>query len=121
MGIPFPARTPEYAKEWKRRRPHLVKLSQEKHKEAKRHSSRKYRYGITKEQYEERLLNQKNCCAICLSTEVGRKHTAFHVDHNHYTGKIRGLLCDKCNRGLGYFNDDPDVLQKAVEYLIENN
>jgi hypothetical protein len=50
-------------------------------------------------------------CVICGSNEV------LVVDHNHKTGKIRGMLCNHCNRGLGHFRDDPELLTFAAEYL----
>jgi hypothetical protein len=75
-------------------------------------------YGITPEQYDEQLAKQNGRCAICTSDNPG--HTIsnrFHVDHDHKTGKFRGLLCGHCNRGLGAFKDKPHVLRAAIEYL----
>lgn len=74
-------------------------------------------YGITSAQYNELLKNQNYSCAICPATTPSTRTKYFHVDHNHETQKIRGLLCDKCNRGLGMFNDDLVLLQKAMEYM----
>lgn len=119
-GIPFKSGTPEYQREWRRLNPDKVQASYKKHHPQKRISSRFARYGITEEQYQQMLSDQDNVCAICVTNTPGRNHENFHVDHDHETGKIRGLLCDKCNRGLGYFNDNPDVLEEAVRYL-ENN
>jgi hypothetical protein len=121
LGIPYKSRTAEYQREWRRLNPDKVEVSADKYREKQRHTARKRRYGITQEQYEGMLEKQNHRCAICETDTVGRNHTAFHVDHNHDTGKVRGLLCDKCNRGLGYFNDNPDFLKKASEYLNENN
>jgi hypothetical protein len=121
LEIPYKSGTPEYQREWRKANPDKVRASVEKYKEQQKHTARKRRYGITKEQYEELLIKQESRCAICSTDKVGRNHTSFHVDHNHDTGKVRGLLCDKCNRGLGYFNDNPDNLNKAAEYLNENN
>lgn len=70
-------------------------------------------YGITIEEYNQILSEQGGVCAIC--KEEGRPH--LHVDHNHDTREIRGLLCRKCNSGLGFFNDNPNLTQKATEYL----
>jgi hypothetical protein len=58
-------------------------------------------------------------CAICDVELVGKKHVfnAPAFDHDHLTGKFRGWLCDKHNRGLGCFNDDPQLMRKAIEYL----
>ena len=80
-------------------------------------------YGITVADYYRMLDEQGGGCAIC-SKKVPcvRKHKytaveAFFVDHCHATGKVRGLLCNACNRALGYFEDDPDRLIRASDYL----
>jgi hypothetical protein len=78
------------------------------------------KYGLTLEQYEEMIRNQGNCCAICGYPLLERTTTAklnFVVDHDHDTGKPRGILHMKCNSALGIFKDDPAVLLKAVDYL----
>ena len=72
--------------------------------------------GITLVEYEERLLLQGGVCSICKKCEPVEKHS-LHVDHDHLTGKIRGLLCSFCNRGIGSFHDDPELLMKASLYL----
>jgi hypothetical protein len=80
---------------------------------------RKYvlkQYGLTVEEYKEMLSSQKGCCAICTVHEDTQK-TNLHVDHCHTTGKVRGLLCTKCNAGLGMFNDDTSNLTEAIHYL----
>lgn len=58
-------------------------------------------------------------CGICGSAKVGcsKRYGNFHVDHDHRTGRIRGLLCQGCNVGLGAFRDNPETLAKAIEYL----
>jgi hypothetical protein len=76
-----------------------------------------HRYGITNEVYESMLEAQNGLCAICRSSSPGDKDSYFHVDHCHLTKKVRGLLCNKCNIGLGYFNDNPDSLKAAINYL----
>jgi Recombination endonuclease VII len=80
-------------------------------------------YGITVDEYYKMLAEQDGGCAIC-ATKVAsirkRKFVTsemFFVDHSHATGKVRGLLCSRCNRGLGYFEDSPERMQTAVEYL----
>lgn len=77
------------------------------------HYNRRRRTGITQEQYQQLVNTQRGLCAICGG--VGSK--ALAIDHNHTTGQLRGLLCGKCNRGIGYLNDDKILLQKAIDYL----
>lgn len=76
-------------------------------------------FGLTLEEFNELLGAQDNKCAICNSSIANGKGT-FHVDHNHNTGNIRGLLCHYCNVGLGNFRDNKILLEKAIKYL-ENN
>jgi hypothetical protein len=77
-------------------------------------------YNITEEQYLEMFNNQNGCCVIC-GTPQNELKCALHIDHNHETGKIRGLLCMKCNRGIGYFNDNIEKMKNAIDYIIKNN
>lgn len=80
----------------------------------------KRKYGITLEWYRNQLFKQNNVCAICKQPEkavIRGKVIAMPVDHCHKTGKARGLLCTKCNRGLGLFEDNVDFLNNAIEYL----
>lgn len=77
-------------------------------------------YGLSKEDYDRVLQNQKFCCKIC-GTHQEETHKGLHVDHCHEEGNVRGLLCYKCNTGLGQFNDNPDLLEKAKEYLIDSD
>jgi len=72
-------------------------------------------YGITIKDYNSMLEQQNNKCKLCENSFQQNKK--IHVDHCHNTGKIRGLLCVSCNRGLGYLKDDKDLLLKAVKYL----
>lgn len=80
----------------------------------------KREYGLTQELYERMLLGQGGGCAICHTTEPGTAKNYFSVDHCHVTGKIRGLLCNRCNRALGLFRDDAAVLAAAIDYLNRN-
>lgn len=75
----------------------------------------KKNYGITAEEYNLLLEKQGGVCAICAEPCTSGKRLA--VDHNHKTNIIRGLLCGKCNRGIGNFLDNTDLLLAAVEYL----
>jgi len=71
--------------------------------------------GVTLEWYEKTLLDQKALCAICCDPLDYSTNT--HVDHDHTTGAVRGLLCNGCNIGLGYFQDSPARMAAAIEYL----
>lgn len=78
------------------------------------------KHGLTDAEYRTMFESQAGKCAICGSTGKG-KGQAFRplcIDHDHQTGTVRGLLCDKCNLGIGNFNDDTSRLQSAVAYLI---
>jgi len=86
---------PEYILEWKR----------------------KNYYGISRYQLNEMLLDQEDKCAICQIELDWRK---MHVDHNHKTGKVRGLLCYKCNVALGHFNDSPAIVRAAADYMTRS-
>lgn len=76
----------------------------------------KRKYGLTPEIKQQFLWQQHDACAIC-GYEFGQKLGDYHIDHCHQTGAVRGILCDRCNRGLGYFRDKPDFLQQAAKYL----
>lgn len=81
---------------------------------------RQRKFGITPEDYETLLENQNNCCALCGKPEVVTwkgKVKQLAVDHDHSTGLVRSLLCQKCNTGLGSFNDSEELLEKAIKYL----
>lgn len=72
-------------------------------------------FGMTLEEYDEKLFLQNNVCKICKKQCKTGKRLA--VDHDHVSGKIRDLLCTNCNQGLGKFQDNPELLEKAAEYL----
>ena len=80
-----------------------------------RERSLRWRFGITSGHYQWMLESQGGVCAICGKPPTG-KH-AFHVDHCHDTGDIRGLLCSTCNTGIGGLKDDPNLLRAAIAYL----
>ena len=77
-------------------------------------------YGITADEYYDILKDQDGKCSICESQEVNNSRIPsgkLFIDHCHETGKVRGLLCSKCNHAIGLLNDDVDLLQKAIVYL----
>lgn len=77
---------------------------------------RKSKFGINKEEQDAMLESQNHCCAICNKHE-SKCRRVLAIDHDHRTNKIRGLLCDNCNRCLGLLKDDLQVLESAVKYL----
>lgn len=77
----------------------------------------KREYNLTLENLEELIKSQNNSCKIC-SLEF--KNNNRHIDHCHKTGKVRGLLCAGCNTAIGKFNDDPELLLRAMKYLQDN-
>jgi hypothetical protein len=91
------------------------------HKDSRNHSSdlkyRLKRYGITLDDYELRLKQQKGLCAVCFEPPKRRR---LGVDHDHITGKIRGLVHNQCNVLLGMAADNPELLERAARYLRNN-
>ncbi len=104
----YNAEHPEKNIEWIKNHPDNVK-----------NNRLKSHYGIDLDWYNETLSKQGNGCAICGTKEPGGAATNgyFHVDHDHETGKPRGLLCHACNTSLGGFKESTDLLQKAIDYL----
>lgn len=76
------------------------------------------KYGITIEFYETMLDNQNNSCAICGRQPKSKRD--FHVDHDHSTGTVRGILCNNCNQGMQAVDRFPDWCKKATEYVAKS-
>ncbi len=102
-----------YSKTWKKRNPEKALFD-------RKNAHLKMKYGITFAEYNEMLAKQNGCCAICGKSPSGFKRK-FHVDHDHATGKIRGLLCVRCNFGLGYFEENPLLLDSAKKYITDHS
>ena len=108
---------------WKKNNPKKIKETEERYRKShpeqikKRH--RKYilkkKYGITIEEYNKMLEKQAGVCAICHE----EKDETLAVDHDHKTGKIRGLLCFHCNHVVGFAKDNIEILNNVIEYLTE--
>jgi len=77
------------------------------------------KFGLSTEQYESMVVAQKGQCALCPQVDLPEKRLA--IDHDHKTGKIRALLCDRCNRGIGFFDEEPKRLRAAAEYIETHN
>lgn len=89
---------------WNKANPHKRRI-------VSRRNKLKTQYGITPEQYDAMVLAQDSKCSICF------KKTKLVIDHDHSTGKIRELLCNNCNGGIGYLRDSLINLKNAVNYL----
>ena len=76
----------------------------------------RHKYSLEPQHKQALIDAQENSCAIC-GYKFGQKVGDMKVDHCHNSGDVRGLLCDHCNRGLGFFRDNQDNLKKAISYL----
>jgi hypothetical protein len=81
------------------------------------HYMRQYLYGVTPGQYQAMLTKQGDRCAICRADDWPGKGRRPHTDHDHLTGRFRGILCGRCNNGLGMFGEDAARLRAAADYL----
>lgn len=113
-----------YMRQWYRDNPaglERVRLRMSKvSREVMRDRALRHHYGVDTAWYDAQLLKQNGVCAICHKPEnktINGQLLRLAVDHCHDTGKVRGLLCQACNRGIGCFNHDPVMLQSAIEYL----
>lgn len=77
----------------------------------------RHTYDLTIEQYDAMVLAQNGMCAICQGPPPGK--FPLVVDHDHDTGRIRGLLCNTCNSLMGRWGDDPEILMAAARYLLQ--
>lgn len=84
-------------------------------KERARENRLKKKYNIDLNYYKQLLKSQQNCCAICYTEFTSQFNT--HIDHDHETNQVRGLLCNNCNRGIGFLQDNPKVILNAYNYL----
>jgi hypothetical protein len=80
---------------------------------------RRRAYNISTEQFDTLLASQANRCAICRTDKAGGRDNTWHLDHDHTTKAVRGILCAKCNSGLGFFEDSIALLSGAVNYLAK--
>jgi hypothetical protein len=114
----------ERAKRWQRDNPERYAERQREYKEsgrkaiANRKSHLKRKYGLTTEQYTAMLKRQRGRCAICRDFPGD---LPLHVDHDHTTGAVRGLLCIRCNNALGLFRESHDLFRQAADYLYKHD
>lgn len=111
----------EYDSAWRNKNRNKIreknKIYREKNYDKCKQASLKFHYGATLEEFKLLYKKSKGMCKICGSVGGNTKHTCLHIDHNHKTNKIRGLLCPNCNRAIGLFKENPNLLSKAIEYL----
>lgn len=91
-----------------------VREHPEQFRRTQRRSMLKRRYGLTEEQFDQILTRQASVCPICATALDDRNAV---VDHDHTTGRVRGVLCQRCNRTIGLLRDDPALIRKAAAYL----
>lgn len=99
------------------------KIYYENHKDIYRDWELRKHYNITIKEVDQLLDIQNHKCAICkmvLLEKYPNGRRGYRIDHDHITGNIRGILCQKCNAGLGQFNDDPILIKRVINYLKES-
>lgn len=77
-------------------------------------------YGLTEADWDGFIKRQRSRCAICRTGKPGGRGERWHIDHDHVTGQARGLLCHRCNMGIGFFLDDPDIIKAAARYVTRH-
>jgi hypothetical protein len=112
----------EYSRQYKKNNRDKINKyradNKERHLIWERRYQFKKKYGITLDQYQNMFNLQEGKCAIC-GIHQDELTRALYIDHDHCTENIRGLLCHKCNSILGYVNDDINLLENAIKYLIK--
>lgn len=77
-------------------------------------------YGLTEADWDALIRRQGNRCAVCRTDKPGGRGERWHIDHDHVTGQVRGLLCGKCNSAIGLLGDDPEVIKAAARYVAKH-
>ncbi len=124
-----PLKEKEYNKEWSKKNAKKKNVSSIKWAKNNPEKARFYhiksKYNLTIDEYNAISARQDHVCAICFKPETSKdrygKLKPLSVDHNHETGKVRGLLCHKHNMAIGIFEDNIALLENAKQYLIRNN
>lgn len=100
---------------------HAAKYFRQENPGYQRKAKIKHYYGMSVEQFDTLLADQGGACGVCKEPEpedMGGRRAWWVIDHDHRTHKIRGILCNACNFGIGQFKDDPALLQAAANYLL---
>ena len=113
------ARAIAYVRAWQQANPDRVRAwrvrNRDRRNEQMREIHLRNKFGLTVDEYSRILQAQGGVCALCEGAPTPR--ISLHVDHDHGTGEIRGLLCVRCNNALGLFREDPDLLKRAARYV----
>jgi hypothetical protein len=107
--VEHPDKTRRAARKWREGNPERVR-------EYQRKADLRRKYGLAVEEYDAMVAAQDGRCAICGEIPSGSR-SVLDVDHDHATGTVRGLLCHGCNKATGFLHDNPELLQKAINYL----
>jgi hypothetical protein len=120
------ARSIEYGRKYRENpektesRKQATKRWRESHKEYIKDKALQKNYGITLKEFHLLLSHQNNKCAIC-EVEFTENMPYKHVDHEHSSGIVRGILCVACNQGIGSFKDNPIVIRLSIDYLKKHS
>ncbi len=135
LGLTYTQARVDYLQEvkyaWKKKNPKKVLANQTRRRKNtklkkpevwdwRNHKARLARYKLTEAEFQSLLSSQQGHCALCSSKVANRKGGRLYIDHDHKTGRVRGLLCTACNFILGYFEKDRDWNRKADDYLKRN-
>ncbi len=115
----------EYNKEYRKKNLEKLNINNKKWREANKEQDAlvmlkarlKRKYNLSIEEYEILIESQNNSCKVCGTHAKNNIKGKLYIDHCHTTGKVRGLLCMKCNSALGLLNDDKTLVQKLINYL----
>lgn len=108
----------EKAKAWRLANPERVKEQRKNNRQKNYRQELVRKYGVEYEWFDNQLQVQKGLCAVCQKDLIGiNKQNKPHVDHCHATGKVRGILCNRCNTVLGLCNDDQKLFANLKWYL----
>lgn len=102
-----PDRRREYKREWQRK-PEQVEKRKIKHRERA--------YKLSETDYQTMLGEQGHLCKLCENPLI-KGYNTIHIDHCHETGRVRGILCQPCNQGIGFLRHDEEILRKAIVYV----
>ncbi len=134
LGLTYTQARTDYLQEvkyaWKKKNPEKVMANQTQRRACKKkkpevwdahnHRSRLNKHKLTETQFESMMTFQQGHCALCPAKVANKKGGRLYIDHDHITGRVRGLLCTACNFILGYFEKDRDWNSKAEDYLKRN-